>query len=251
MSLGGQVAVVTGSSRGLGLAIAKALRAQGCQVVINYLHSKELAEQAASELQTIAVKADVTDSDAVKALFEQARQHFGRPISIVVNNALDDFKFNGDARKKLQELQWLDFDKQIRTTLQGALNTTQAAVDGFKRCGYGRIINIGTNLMQNPVVPYHDYVAAKGALLALTRTTAAELGPLNVTSNMVAGGLLKVTDASAATPQEVFDSIASMTPLRRVATPEDLAGAVLFFAGPHAACVTGQQIVVDGGLCMT
>ena len=99
-------------------------------------------------------------------------------------------------------------------------------------------------------MPYHDYTAAKGALLAFTRTSAAELGPKGVTVNLVAGGLLDVTDASASTPREVFDHIKAVTPLRKVTTPDDLAGAVLFFASPWASGVTGQQIVVDGGLVM-
>ncbi|MFN7053913.1 MAG: SDR family oxidoreductase, partial [Gemmobacter sp.] len=106
----------------------------------------------------------------------------------------------------------------------------------------------GTNLVQNPVVPYHDYTAAKGALLALTRTAAKELGPLGVTVNMVSGGLLRTTDASRATPEMVFDIVASQTPLGQVTTPEDLADAVLFFASPWARAITGQNLIVDGGL---
>jgi 3-oxoacyl-[acyl-carrier protein] reductase len=97
-------------------------------------------------------------------------------------------------------------------------------------------------------VPYHDYVAAKGALLALTRTAAADLGPFGVTVNMISGGLLRTTGASAATPDEVFDMVAGMTPLRRVTTPEEFADAALFFASPWSRAVTGQNLVVDGGL---
>ncbi|KAK5085025.1 hypothetical protein LTR70_007695 [Exophiala xenobiotica] len=253
MSLRNQVALVTGSSRGLGLAIAKALHAEGVHVVINYVDptSEDTAQANATALNTIAIRADVTDLDQVQSLFDRVESHFQQPISIVVNNALGAFKFNGPGRKTLDQITWSDFDLQLRTTLQGALNTTKSALPGFRKLGGGRIINIGTNLVQNPVVPYQDYTAAKGALLAFTHTTAAELGPENVTCNMVAGGLLRSTDASAATPHEVFDQIAAITPLRRVTTPEELAGAVVFFAGPLAKAVTGQQIVVDGGLVMT
>ncbi|OQV03186.1 hypothetical protein CLAIMM_08264 [Cladophialophora immunda] len=161
-----------------------------------------------------------------------------------------DFAFNGDARPKVSDLTWSNFDSQLQGFLRGALNTTQAALPGFEKLGSGRIINIGSNLFQNPVVPYHDYTAAKGALLAFTRTCAADLGPKGVTVNMVSGGLLQVTDASASTPKAVFDHIKAVTPLRKVTTPEDLAGAVLFFASPWSGAVTGQQIVVDGGLVM-
>jgi 3-oxoacyl-[acyl-carrier protein] reductase len=130
----------------------------------------------------------------------------------------------------------------------GALTCLQALRPHFAAQGFGRVVTIGTNLVQNPVVPYHDYTAAKGALLALTRTAAKELGPLGVTVNMVSGGLLRATDASAATPEAVFDIVASQTPLGRVTTPDEMADAVLFFASPWARAVTGQNLIVDGGL---
>lgn len=130
----------------------------------------------------------------------------------------------------------------------GALNTIQAALPAMRAAHFGRIVNIGSNLFQNPVVPYHDYTAAKAALLSLTRTMSAELGIDGITVNMVSGGLLRTTDASSATPEAVFDLIAASTPLRRVTTPEEFADAVLFFASPWARAVTGQNLVVDGGL---
>ncbi|WP_313444954.1 SDR family oxidoreductase, partial [Brevundimonas sp.] len=130
----------------------------------------------------------------------------------------------------------------------GALNLIQATAPGMAAARFGRVVNIGTNLFQNPVVPYHDYTAAKAALLSLTRTAAGDLGPDGVTVNMVSGGLLRTTDASAATPEAVFDLIAGMTPLRSVTTPEEFADAVLFFASPWSRAVTGQNLVVDGGL---
>ena len=98
------------------------------------------------------------------------------------------------------------------------------------------------------MVPYHDYTIAKGALLALTRTFAKDLGQYNISVNMVSGGLLKVTDASAATPDEVFDFIASVTPLQKVTTVSDFSDAVLFFASESSRAITGQNLVVDGGL---
>lgn len=251
--LSDQVVLVTGSSRGLGLATAKAFCAEGAKVVLNCASNASLpaTEQVAKELGAIAIAADVTDSEQVASLFQQAESHYGQPIGVVVNNALASFQFNGDARKKLDTLEWEDFDAQIRVAVQGALNTTKAALPGFDKLGRGRIINIGSNLVQNPVVPYQDYCAAKGALVAFTRSMAAELGPRNVTVNMVAGGLLAQTDASSSTPQAVFDQIAAATPLRRVTTPEDVTGAILFFASPWASAVTGQQVIVDGGLVMS
>jgi 3-oxoacyl-[acyl-carrier protein] reductase len=115
---------------------------------------------------------------------------------------------------------------------------------------FGRMVTIGTNLFQNPVVPYHDYTAAKGGLLSLTRTSAIDLGQHNITVNMVSGGLLKITDASKATPDSVFDYISSITPLRKVTTTEDISDAILFFASPWSRAVTGQNLIVDGGLVL-
>ena len=121
---------------------------------------------------------------------------------------------------------------------------------GFRELGSGRVINIGTNLFQDPVVPYHDYTAGKAALLSLTRTFAKDLGPAGVRVNMVSGGLLRTTDASSATPEEVFDQIAASSALRRVTTPEEFASAVVFFASPASRAVTGQNLIVDNGLVM-
>ncbi|RAD69754.1 short chain dehydrogenase, partial [Burkholderia multivorans] len=108
----------------------------------------------------------------------------------------------------------------------------------------------GTNLVQHPVVPYHDYTAAKAALLSLTRTFARDLGPAGVRVNMLSGGLLRTTDASAATPEGVFDEVAAASALGHVTTPEEFASAVIFFASPDSRAVTGQNLIVDNGYVM-
>ncbi|OZF36315.1 3-oxoacyl-ACP reductase [Rhodococcus sp. 14-2483-1-2] len=245
-----QTVLITGGGRGLGASIAAAFAGQGARVVIDYRNSKDAAEALADRIgeNAIAVQGDVTDESAVAALFGTAREHFGTPITTVVNNALADFSFDGDARPKADTITWERFDTQLRGSVRAALLTTQAALPGMREAGFGRIINVGTNLFQNPVVPYHDYTASKAALLSLTRTLSADLGADNITVNMVSGGLLRTTDASAATPVEVFDFIAASTPLQRVTTPEEFADALLFFASPWARSVTGQNLVVDGGL---
>ncbi|MNC59919.1 3-oxoacyl-[acyl-carrier-protein] reductase FabG [compost metagenome] len=134
------------------------------------------------------------------------------------------------------------------SAVKAALNTTQAALEDMKKDHFGRIINIGTNLVQNPVVPYHDYTAAKAALLAFTRTTSHDLGQYGINVNMLSGGLLRKTDASSATPDQVFDLIAASTPLQEVTTPAQFADAVLMFLSPWSRAVTGQNLIVDGGL---
>ncbi|WP_417606035.1 3-oxoacyl-ACP reductase [Oceanimonas baumannii] len=245
-----QLVLVTGGARGLGEHLVRAFLREGARVVINYLNSAEAAQKLAAEApqQALAIQADVTDAAAVQRMFERAEAHFGCPVTTVINNALPAFSFNGDARTHANELAWEHINQQLEGVVGGAINTTRAALAGMRKQGFGRIVNVGTNLFQNPVVPYHDYTAAKAALLSLTRTLSQDLGPDGITVNMVSGGLLRITDASAATPEAVFDYIAANTPLRRVTTPAEFADATLFFASPWSRSVTGQNLVVDGGL---
>lgn len=241
--------LISGAGRGLGAAIARAFAREGARVAINYRRSAERAEALARELgpNAAAFAADVTDPDAVSAMVADVTKRLGPP-TVLVHNALADFSFNGDDRAKLDRLNWCDIARQAEVAVGGALHAIQAMRPHFEAAGGGSVVTIGTNLVQNPVVPYHDYTSAKAALMAFTRTAAKDLGPLGVRVNMVAGGLLRTTDASAATPEAVFDTIAGLTPLGRVTTPEDLADAVLFFASPWSRAVTGQTLVVDGGL---
>ncbi|MDF8361536.1 3-oxoacyl-ACP reductase [Achromobacter anxifer] len=250
LNLDQQLVIVTGASRGLGAAIARAFLREGAKVVVNYLNSAERAQALAASApdRAIAIQADVRDPAAVAAMFAQASAHFGQAVDTVVNNALPAFQFNGDARPHADALDWAQMNAQLEGSVRAALNTTQAALPGMRAAGGGRIVNVGTNLVQNPVVPYHDYTTAKAALLAFTRTLSHELGADGITVNMVSGGLLRTTDASAATPDAVFDMIAAGTPLREVTTPEQFADAVLFFASPWSRAVTGQNLIVDGGL---
>lgn len=245
-----QVVLVTGGARGLGAAISRAFLDAGARVAIVYHRSAAAAEAIVSEHpdRAFAVSADVRDRAQVDAAFAATLAHFDAPVATVVNNALVDFAFNGDARAKAADISYDEFAQQFEGTVHGALNVIQAALPHFDQVGSGRAINVGTNLFQNPVVPYHDYTAAKAALLSLTRTAADDLGQRGVTVNMISGGLLRTTDASAATPDDVFDAIAQATPLGHVTTPAEFADVALFFASPWARAVTGQNLVVDGGL---
>lgn len=244
-----QTVLITGAGRGLGAAIARAFAREGAQIAINYRNSAAQAEALAEELgpSAMAFAADVTDASAVTSMVADVAERLGPPTTLV-HNALADFSFNGDERAKLGTLSWSAMALQAEVAVGGALHAIQAMRPYFEAERGGSIVTIGTNLVQNPVVPYHDYTAAKAALMAFTRTASKELGPLGVRVNMVAGGLLRTTDASSATPASVFDMIADLTPLGRVTTPEDLANAVLFFASPWSSAVTGQTLVVDGGL---
>ena len=158
MQISDQIVLVTGGARGLGFAISKALIAEGARVVVNYLSSQTAAEQLAADYpqQVFSYQADVTDKAQVEQLFAAAEAHFGTAITSVVNNALIHFQFNGDARPKIEELTAQTLQQQFEGAVVAALNTTQAALNPMKQAGFGRIVNIGTNLVQNPVVPYHE-----------------------------------------------------------------------------------------------
>lgn len=244
--------LVTGSSRGLGATIAKTLSQQGYNIIINYYKNKSLAEDLVSDIgsdHAIAIQADVTNRNDIDRLIEQATQYFGK-IDVVINNALVGFKFDPTQQKSFTDLAWDDYQQQIDGTLKAAFNVTQSVMPQFLERQQGIIISIGTNLYQNPVVPYHEYTTAKAGLIGFTRNIAAELGKFGIRANVVSGGLLKTTDASATTTTEVFDMIAQTTPLKRVTSPQDIANMVAYLASEQANGITGQNFTVDGGLTM-
>jgi 3-oxoacyl-[acyl-carrier protein] reductase len=223
-------------------------------VVVNYLKNEELAEGVAGGIRgrggrAFAHRTDVTDEAAVRGMVERAAGELG-PVNVLVNNALPEYRFDPVGRKDFGSVGWGDYLQQLGG-LKGAMHCSQAVVPGMVEGGGGRILSILSNLINNPVVPYHDYTTAKGALLGFSRNLAAELGPHNITVNMVAGGLIDETDASAPTTEEVCRLVAGSTPLRRLGTPQDLARAVLMFASPWSDFVTGHYITCDGGLVMT
>tara|TARA_B100000073_G_scaffold335716_1_gene329643 strand:+ start:265 stop:1017 length:753 start_codon:yes stop_codon:yes gene_type:complete len=245
-----KLVLVSGGGRGLGAAITESFVKSGYRVAINYYNSKEKAEELSIKLgdSVQAFKSDIRDEKQVSRMYEEINSHFNSYPDILVNNAMTNYIFNGDLRKNAENILWNEIQNHLDVTIKGSLNLIQASTPKMKEQNFGRVINIGTNLVQNPVVPYHDYTIAKGGLLALTRTFAKDLGQFGITVNMVSGGLLRITDASAATPDEVFEAIAQMTPLQKVTTVEDLADAVVFFASDASRAITGQNLTVDGGL---
>ena len=245
-----KLVLISGSSRGLGAAIAKSFSNNGYEVAINYLNSEDKAIALSNELpnKSHCFKCDVSDKNEVLSMLNDIKEVFGHHPSILINNAMTSYVFNGDDRKNAESISWDEIQDHLNVTLKGSLNLIQGLIPDMKSQSFGRIINIGTNLVQNPVVPYHDYTVAKAALLGLTRTFAKDLGPDGITVNMLSGGLLKVTDASSGTPDFVFDAIAEMTPLQKVTTIEDFSDAALFFASDQSRSITGQNLTVDGGL---
>lgn len=255
MLLKNKVCLVTGASRGVGAAIAKVMAHEGASVVVNYFQSRNKAEEVVKEItqlggKALAIGADVTSQEEVNAMVETAVKTFGR-LDVLVNNALPKYAFNPSANYvSVETVTWENFETQFKGAVGGAVNVVRASLPQMKAQGGGSVINISTNLVYNPVVTYHDYTAAKAAMVGLTRTLAAELGKYGIRVNLIAGGLLSVTDASAPTTKEVFDFVASITPLRKVTTVEDFAQAVMLFASDFSHAITGQSISVDGGLTM-
>ena len=245
-----KLVLVSGAGRGLGASIAESFVNSGYKVALNYFNSSKEAEDLSRKLgdPVQAFKADIRDENEISNMYKDINSHFSSYPDILVNNAMANYVFNGDLRKKAEDISWKEIQDHLDVTIKGSLNLIQGLTPKMKDKKFGRIINIGTNLVQNPVVPYHDYTIAKGGLLALTRTFAKDLGQFGITVNMVSGGLLKVTDASAATPDEVFEAIAQMTPLQKVTTVQDFADAVVFFASDASRAITGQNLTVDGGL---
>lgn len=254
MILEKKVALVTGASRGVGAAIARVFAAQGASVCVNFFQSPEKAEAVVADIRAaggtaFAFGADINDVDAVHSMVETTVKRFGR-LDIVVNNALPDYKFDPSAPyTHIESVAWEHFSSQIGA-IHGAVNTTKAALPTMKAQHFGKIINISSNLVYNPVVTYYDYTTAKAGLVGLTRNLATELGPFGIRVNLLAGGLLRTTDASAVTTPEVFEYVRAGTPLRQTITPEEFAQAALLFASDWSNAITGQSVSVDGGLTM-
>lgn len=254
MDFAGKTVLVTGASRGIGRAIATAFAGEGAGVVVNYLANTEAAAETVAACEAaggdaFAVQADVTDLAAAARLVKEALDQFGR-IDVLVNNAFGPYRFDPETRKRHWELDWNDYQRQIDGSVKAAHGLIQAVLPGMLARADGAIVMLATDLVARPSVPYHDYTTAKAALIGYARNLAAETGPLGVRVNTVAPGLVYPTDASRGTKQAMRDAIASQTPLRRVATPADIAGPVLFLASPWARFMTGQTLYVDGGLVM-
>jgi len=246
--------LVTGASRGIGAAIAKAFAAEGGIVIVNYRTNEAAAEAVVAECralggEALAIAADVTSSEAASAMATRIAEEVGR-LDVVVNNAFAPYRFDPDNRARFWETPWAAYEQQFEGAVKAAYTVSRAMLPLLQRRSGAAIVNLASDLVTRPSIPYHDYTTAKAALVGFSRNLAAELGPLGIRVNCVAPGLVYPTQASADTPEEVREMLIAQTPLRRIATPEDVAGPVLFLASDWSRFVTGQVLHVDGGLVM-
>ena len=247
--LNGQVAVVTGSARGIGAAVAKRLAADGAKVAVIDLQEEAchgiMEEISKSGGTTIAIGCDVADSGQVTEAFERIGLAFGR-VDILVNNAgviRDNLLF------KMSETDW---DTVMNVHLKGSFLCSQAAQKFMVQQKYGRIVNLSsTSALGNR--GQANYSAAKAGLQGFTKTLAIELGPFNINVNAIAPGFIE-TDMTRQTaeriglaPEAFAEKVAAQIPLRRIGKPDDIAGVVSFLCGSDASYVSGQVIYVSGG----
>lgn len=247
-ALKGKVALVTGGSRGLGAATAQALADQGADVAISYVASKEKAEAVVAALRekgvrALAFQADQADTGAARPLVEQVIAHFGR-LDILVNNAA--IAVQGQT-VDAPDLDTAKLDRQWQVNVLGPVALTRAAAPQLAE--HGRIIFIGSRM--GTVVPWPgaaDYAGTKAALIGYAKGVARDLGPRNITANVVQPGVMPTDMSVAVLGEEVPDAVLDQHPIRRIATLEEVAALVCFLAGPQAGYITGEVISVSGGI---
>ncbi|ALI03674.1 3-oxoacyl-ACP reductase FabG [Pseudomonas sp. FW306-02-F02-AA] len=242
-----KIALVTGSSKGIGAAIARQLAKDGATVIVNYTRSREDADRVVSQIletgaRAYAIRADVSNALEVKALFKAIVHEHGH-IDILVNNA------GVYATGALAEITEQEFNRQFNLNVLGLIQCTQEAVAVFNPKG-GSIINISSSVTSFTPANSTVYTASKGAVDAITKTLANELGPKNIRVNSVNPGLV-VTEGVHASGffEDAFrQKIEAITPLGRIGSPEDIAPAVAFLASDDAGWITGEILVIGGGL---
>jgi len=245
MHFDGRIAVVTGGSKGIGKAISLAFCRRGASVIANYASDQRAAQELAKEAESlpgtlVPYQADVTDTQRVNAMMEDVASRFGR-VDILVNNV-------GSMKDNLLMLMSDDdWEHVLRTNLTSVFYCCRAALRKMIPQRRGKIINIASVSGILGTAGQANYAASKGGLVSFTKSLARELGQFNIQVNAVAPGLIE-TDWLARVPKEKVEAIIKQTALGRIGRPEEVAHAVLFLASKESDYITGQTIVVDGGI---
>lgn len=247
MNFKNKVAIITGASRGIGRATALAMAKRGADILVNYYRSDQAAHEVADEItamgrKAIAVHADIGDPHDIDLMFQEFDEHFDR-LDVLVNNA-------GDAHLiPLENLTVDIWDDIMSLDLRGPFLCAKAAAKRMVPRKYGRIVNISSIAMTRGMEDDPAYAAAKSGMHGFTKSIARYLGKHNITVNTVAPGPID-TELAKKIPDEIRKAVAASSPLGKEGTPEDVADAILFFASDLSRHVTGQYILVDGGLEM-
>ena len=244
-TLKNHVALITGSTTGLGYGIAKVLGLAGAKVVMNYYNDEERANRAFSEFQSlgcegILVRGNAIDENSVQKIVEEGESKFGE-IDIVVPNATPD-----QPLKPIEDYDWEFYQQMINFFVKSPYLLTRATIGKMKQKQWGRIINISSEVYQLSVSPFSAYVSAKGGQIGWTRSMSKELAPFGITVNTVNPGWIP-TERHNDDPQEDKDAYLEQIPAGRWGVPEDVGEAVAYFASEEASFITGQTICVNGG----
>ncbi|WP_344505737.1 SDR family oxidoreductase [Dactylosporangium maewongense] len=239
------VVMVTGASRGLGATIARTLAAGGWAVAVNYRHGAAPAAAVVADIRAAggtaeAFEADVTDEPSVAALMADVTARLG-PVTAVVANATGP-----QPPVPVEDLTWDDHLGQLLFFVKSPTLLVQAALPAMRAAGRGRVVLVGSDMVDRALPGWSAYVAAKAAQVGLARTWARELGPHGITVNVVAPGWIPV-ERHADVPSTALDSYAAEVPLRRIGHPSDVAGAVRFLLSDEGAFITGDRLTVNGG----
>ena len=240
-----KVALVTGSSRGVGSIIAKYLSSFGVKIVINYLTNSDAAEAVVKSIissggEAIAIKADVSDEESVKNMFCTIDREYGK-LDILVNNAVSGYKL-----QSFENLSWGDLSKEIDVVLKGAFLCSKYTVPLMEKSGGGKIVNISTQFTFHPIPQSVKYITAKSALEGLTRSMAVDLAKKNIFVNSISPSIME-TDLTKSVSKMEFMINKKSTPLGRIAEPIDVAKTVMYLSSALSSFTTGQNIKVTGG----
>ncbi len=246
--LTGKKAIVTGAGRGIGSAIALRLALEGAEVAITYRGSLEGAEATATRIRdsggsAITLQADLNDALATLEMVRSAHQRMGG-LDFLINNASG---FGAPAR--LKDAGWEVIAQEYAEVVRPTIHVTGSALPILLDQKSGKIVNLAATLLQRPAEGYGAHAMAKAAILAYTRTLARELGPSGITVNAVSPGMT-TTEFTNSLPDQERNAVSARTPLRRLASPDDIAGAVVFFCSPLADFITGSNLAPDGGLAV-